>query len=71
MLSESEKIREEKIGKRKIQMATLPPKRQLDPLKPSSANMAVAQSAKPKAAPKAGSTNPKAKTQLHRRSRSG
>lgn len=52
-------------------MATLPPKRQLDPLKPSSANMAVAQSAKPKAAPKAGSANPKAKTQLHRRSRSG
>ncbi|KAL2113660.1 hypothetical protein VUR80DRAFT_3114 [Thermomyces stellatus] len=52
-------------------MATQPPKRQLDPLKPSSANMAVAQSAKPKSASKASSTNPKAKTQLHRRSRTG
>lgn len=52
-------------------MARQPPKRQLDPLKPSSANMAAARTAKPKAASKASPTNTKEKGQLHKRSRTG
>ncbi|KAI0600825.1 fungal-specific transcription factor domain-containing protein [Biscogniauxia sp. FL1348] len=53
-------------------MSTLPPNSREDLMRAATVNMAVAQPTKPKAASKpANNANPKAKTQMHRRSRTG
>lgn len=53
-------------------MSSLPPIRQNDLMRTTTVNMAVAQSkSKPAAVKAKDMSNPKAKTQMHRRSRTG
>lgn len=59
-------------GDKRVQMSTLPPNHHGDIMKASQVNMATATSTKVKPASKAGANaNPKQKTQMHRRSRTG